>query len=163
MTSVPRTILSFGLLAILVATLPSCSSAVKGEGGVVKKMKTYHLQPTERLVTRDPAIVFERAYHLHGAVTMAEQMERAGHYYTFFWKVNDRTQPVTVRFEYRQANTGLVVKLKEEQISNVRRNNITKFSVTGPEYQADGAITAWRLTLMSNGQELVHADSFLWK
>jgi hypothetical protein len=70
---------------------------------------------------------------------------------------------VTVRFEYRQANTGLVVKLKEEQISNVRRNNITKFSVTGPEYQADGAITAWRLTLMSNGQELVHADSFLWK
>lgn len=163
MSSVARTTFSLGLLALLLLTLSSCSSAVKGEGGVVKKMKSYYLEPTAQLRTRDPSILFERSYHLHGAVTLAEQMERAGHYYTFFWKVKDRSQPVTARFEYRQANTGLTIKMKEEQITDVRRNNVTKFSIIGPEYQADGSVTAWRLTLLSNGQELVHADSFLWK
>ncbi len=127
------------------------------------KVKIYHLQPTQRLRGTDPTINFERMYYLHGAVTLAEQMERAGQYYTCFWKAEDRTQPLTVKFEYRQQKTGLVTKVKEEQISDVRRSNITKFQVTGAEYQADGPVTSWRVSLMRGKELLVNSDSYLWK
>ena len=163
MTSAARLFYSLGCIALILTALPSCSSTVRGPGGKVTKVKTYHLQPTERIRGNDPAIQFERAYYLHGAVTLAEQMERAGQYYTFFWKVVDRTQPVKLRFEYRQQKTGLTVKMKELDVTDVGRSNITKVSVIGAEYQADGPVTSWKLTILRGKDELVHVDSYLWK
>ena len=54
----------------------------------------------------DPSVAFERDYYLHGAVSNKERDARDGHYYTVMWKVTDRSQPVKVRLEYRQQNTG---------------------------------------------------------
>ncbi len=158
-----RHFFSLGCIALTLLALPSCSSTVRGPGGKVTKAKVYNLQPTQRINGSDPAIHFERSYYLHGAVTLAEQMERAGQYYTFFWKVDDRSQPVTVRFEYRQAKTGMTVKKKELEIADVRRGNVTKFSVIGSEYSVDGAVTSWRVSLLRGKEELVHSDSYLWK
>lgn len=163
MTAAARFFLSLGCIALSLTALPSCSSTVRGPGGAVTKVKTYHLQPTERLRGNDPSIIFERGYYLHGAVTLAEQMERAGQYYTFFWKVDDRTQPLTVRFEYRQQKTGFAVKVKEEQVSEIKRSNISRFSVIGPEYQSDGPVTSWRVSLVRGKDVLVNSDSYLWK
>lgn len=163
MTAAARFLLSLGCIAFALTALPSCSSTVRGPGGKVTKVKTYHLQPTERLDTTDRALTFERQYYLHGAVTLAEQMERAGHYYTIFWKVTDRTQPVTLRFEYRQQKTGLVTKVKEQEITDIRRSNVSKFNVTGAEYQADGAVTSWRVSVMRGKDVLVASESYLWK
>ena len=154
---------TLGCLAIVLMTATSCTSTIRGNGGAVKKVKTYHLQPNQRVQGNDPAVNFERSYYLHGAVTMAEQMERAGQYYTFFWKVDDRSQPVTLRFEYRQQKTGLTTKIKEEQVSDINRTNIARFNVTGPEYQADGPVTSWRLIVLRGKEELVQANSYLWK
>jgi hypothetical protein len=158
-----RLLFTLGCVAFTLLALPSCSSTVRGSGAAVTKVKTYHLQPTERVRSNDPSIQFERSYHLYGTVTLAEQMERAGQYYTFFWKTEDRTQPVSLRFEYRQSKTGLTVKVKEEQVSDIRRSNISRFSVIGPEYQADGAVNSWRLLILRGKDELVEARSYLWK
>jgi len=163
MTAAARFFLSLGCIAFALTALPSCSSTVRGPGGKVTKVKTYHLQPTERLDTTDPSLSFERQYHLHGAVTLAEQLERAGHYYTFFWKVSDRTQPVTLRFEYRQQKTGLVTKIKEQEVTDVGRSNVSKVNVTGAEYQADGAVTSWRISIVRGKDILVASESYLWK
>jgi hypothetical protein len=163
MTAAARFLFSLGCIALALTALPSCSSTVSGPGGKVTKVKTYHLQPTQRLNTTDAALNFERRYHLHGAVTLAEQMERAGQYYTAFWKVDDRASPVTLRFEYRQQKTGLVTKVKEEQVADVRRSNVTKFMVTGAEYQADGPVTAWRISVLRGKDVLVASESYLWK
>jgi len=152
------------LLAITVAAsaLVSCSSAKVGNGGTISKVKYYHLVPSKPVLVQDQAIMFERQHYLYGAATKAEVMARAGHYYTIFWKVEDRSQPVTVRFEYRQANNGLVTKIMDQEVVDVRRSNVSKFQVTGDEYTSSGRVTAWRVTLMRGKEELVSKASYLW-
>jgi hypothetical protein len=149
-------------LTVTASTFISCSSAVVGNGGRISKVNYYHLVPTKPVLVVDPAINFERQHHLFGAVTKAEVMERGGHYYTIFWKADDRTQPVTVRFEYRQANNGLTTKVLEENIDDVGRWNTTKFQVTGDEYNTNGRVTSWRVSLMRGKEELVSKASYLW-
>jgi hypothetical protein len=163
MTPGSRSIL-LRLLALLVtvSSLLSCSSASVGNGGKISKVKYYHLVPNVPLVVQDPAITFERQHYLFGAVTKTEILNRGGHYYTVFWKVDDRSQPVTVRFEYRQANNGLQTKVIEAQVDDIRRSNATKFQVTGDEYTTNGRVTAWRVTLMRGKEELVSKASYLW-
>lgn len=149
-------------MALTLCTLASCSSAQRGPGGTVSKVKIYRLDPTQRLQVADPSIRFERSHYLYGAVSHAEQMERAGQYYHVFWKVTDRSQPATVRFEYRQRETGLKVKTKEVEISDVRRSNVTDFQVTGEEFRQDGPVTAWRASIVRGKDQLVDYQSFLW-
>jgi hypothetical protein len=129
---------------------------------MITKVKPYHLQPMERPRGVDPAINFERTYRLHGAVTLAEQMARAGHYYTITWKADDRTQPATVRLEYRQRDTGMTVKVKNIQVDQIKSSNVTDFSVVGSEYSSDGPVTAWRVSLVRGKEMLASAESFLW-
>jgi hypothetical protein len=149
-------------LTVTASTLISCSSATVGSGGRISKVNYYHLVPAKPVLVVDPAINFERQHHLFGAVTKAEVMERGGHYYTVFWKADDRSQPLTVRFEYRQANNGLTTKVLEENIEDVGRWNTTKFQVTGDEYNTNGRVTSWRVSLMRGKEELVSKSSYLW-
>ncbi len=149
-------------LSVMASTLISCSSAVVGNGGRICKVNYYHLVPSKPILVMDPAINFERQHLLYGAVTKAEVMNRGGHYYTIDWKVDDRSLPVTVRFEYRQANNGLATKVLEENIDDVGRWNTTKFQVTGDEYNANGRVTSWRVTLLRGKEELVSKSSYLW-
>lgn len=148
---------------IAAFSLISCSSATKGSGGTISKVKPFFLDPTVVLRTPDPAIVFERESHLRGAYTAAEQVNRSGTYYSIFWKVDDRSQPVTVRFEYRQANTALAVKTLEQEVASVKRNNLTKFQVTGAEYTVGGRVSAWRVSLVRGKEVLVTQQSYLWE
>ncbi len=150
-------------VALAVSAVTSCSSVSKGPGGEVTKVKYYFLQPLEVLQTQDPAIRFEREHYLHGAYTAAEQVARTGHYYTVMWKAADRTQPVTVRFEYRQANTALQVKKLEQEVTDVRGSNETPFRVVGPEFATDGRVSAWKVTLLRGKEELASQASYLWK
>ena len=98
--------------ALAVFLVASCNSVSKGPGGEITKVKYYYLQPLEIIHSQDPAILFERQHYLFGAYTAAEQIARTGHYYTVMWKADDRTGPLTVRFEYRQANRALKVMIE---------------------------------------------------
>jgi len=135
-------------LTVTASALISCSSTSVGNGGKISKVKYYHLVPATPILVQDQAIMFERQHYLYGAVTKAEIM--------------NRSQPLTVRFEYRQANNGLAIKVLEEQVDDIRRSNTTKFQVTGDEYTANGRVTAWRVTLMRGKEELVSKASYLW-
>lgn len=152
------------LLALVAVpfTLLSCSSASVGNGARISRVKYYHLVPGKPISTQDPALIFERQHYLYGAVTKAEMLGRSGHYYTVFWKVDDRAEPVTVRFEYRQANNGLTTKIYEQQVDDVRRSNTSRFQVTGDEYNTGGRVTAWRVTLLRGKEELVSQRSYMW-
>ena len=164
MTAVVHNLLRLGCLLATFGILTSCSSVCKGPGGEVTKVKIYMLSTKQRFQPRvDRSIRFEQDRLLYGAITQAQRTERNGLYYQFFCKANDRTQPVTVRFEYRTQATGLKVHTKEEQVSEVKSNNTTYYQVTGSEFLDKGAVTAWRVTLLQGKEELAHADSFLWK
>jgi hypothetical protein len=150
------------LWVVVVLALSACSSVSVGPGGRINKVSYYHLLPDKPVKTKDPAIQFERDRLLYGAVTKAEIMARGGHYYTIHWKVDDPTAPVTVRFEYRQANTGLTAHRLEEEVTDVRRTNVSKFEVTGDSYNSNGRVTAWRVSLRRGNDELASQQSFLW-
>lgn len=149
-------------LALAATALVSCSSTTVGDGASISKVKYYHLIPSKPVNVADPSINFERQHHLYGAVTKAEVMARGGHYYTVFWKADDREQPVKVRLEYRQAGSGLETKVVEQEVADIRRNNTTHFQVTGDEYNSNGRVTAWRVTVMRGKAELVSKASYLW-
>lgn len=149
-------------LTVLALSQVSCSSVSKGPGGQISKVKYYYLLPLKPVQTNDVAIKFEREHYLHGAVTKKEIMDRGGHYYTIFWKAADRTQPVTVRFEYRQANSGLTSKVREEQVSEVGKSNVSKFEVTGDEFNTNGRVTAWKVSLVRGKEVLASQESYLW-
>jgi len=154
--------LRLGCLAILALFLSACSSAVDGPGGRIGKVKYYHMMPNYPPRSLDPSVLFEQQHHFYGAVTKAEIMERFGHYYTVFWKADDRTGPLTVRFEYQQAQTGLTKRVQEQIVDEVRRNNVSKFQVTGQEYLKSGRVTSWRVSVLRGKEELVSQQSALW-
>lgn len=149
-------------LALALVTLSACSTTSVGPGGKVIKVQHYHLVPGQVRTIVDPAIAFERDHHLHGAVTRAEINQRIGQYYTIFWRADDRSMPVKVLFEYRQANTGLQVKAQEHAVENPRRTQVSKFQVIGDEQQKDGRVTSWRVRLMRGTEELASQQSYLW-
>ena len=149
-------------LVLLAFGLVSCSSAVVGSGGTISKVKYYYMNPGRPVNTIDPAVDFERDYHLYGAITKAEITERFGNYYTIFWKVDDRSLPVKVRFEYRQANTGLESKIQEQEVTDIGRSNQTRFQVTGSDYSSAGRVTSWKVTIIRGNEELVSQQSYLW-
>jgi hypothetical protein len=110
-----------------------------------------------------PDVLFEYQRLLRGAVTAADYRERYGHYYTVLWKAADRDAgPVTVRFECLQALSGLQKRVQEQVVDNIRRDNVSKFQVTGEEYIKSGRVTAWRVSVLRGSEELVSQQSALW-
>ena len=142
-----------------VAALSSCASPPQG----FTKVKIYRLNPTARITAVDPSIPFEQQHLLHGAVSNDDREARGGNYYTFFWTADDRSQPVKLRFEYRQSMTRSAVKRIETEIADVRRNNVTKVQITGEEYRTNGKILSWRATLVQGGKEIGTTQSFMWQ
>lgn len=150
-------------VALVGLAVTSCTITAKGPGAEISKVKYYLLQPQEVLRTQDPAIQFERQHYLWGAFTAAEQIARTGAYYTVMWRALDRTQPVTVRFEYRQEKSALVVKTLQQEVSDLKRHNQTEFKIVGKDFEEGGRVTAWRVTLLRGKEELVSQNSYMWK
>lgn len=150
-------------LALVGFAATSCTITQKGDGADIDKVKSYNLQPLQVIRTQDPTIRFEREHYLYGAYTAAEQIARTGQYYTVLWAAHDRSQPLTVKFEFRQEKTALQVKSIEQQIAEPKKHNVTEFRVIGPDYVTGGRVTAWRVSILRGKQEIVSQDSFLWK
>ena len=144
--------------------LTSCTTSGSGEGPVrITKVNPYHLKPGRRIETEDEMVRHEQRHYLHGAITTEDFLERFGHYYTVHWKTDRTGSPVTVRLDYTQGNTGPKIHSIEEQVVPDRRSNSTKFRVTGADYQSNGPITSWKVSLIDGGQTVAESKSFLWK
>jgi hypothetical protein len=155
-----RALFSAGLGLLLM----SCSTKQVGAGATITKVNPYHLADITRPIeAEDPSIRFERDAVLHGAISNAERLERQGDYFTIFWKATDRSQPLKVRLEYRQKLTGLTVKTVEQEVTDVRRTNTTKFSFVGNEYVSHGPVTSWRASIVRGKDTLVDYKSYLWE
>jgi len=51
----------------------------------------------------------------------------------------------------------------EDQVSNVRKNNVSHFDVIGEQFQKDGRVSAWRVSLVRGKEVLASQESYLWK
>lgn len=112
--------------------------------------------------TVDAMVAFERQRVNWGAVTNSvDRLELRGHYYNFFWRTS-QPGPVTVRFEYRQANLGAYVQAREVSYDHARGTVETKFQIIGDDYIQDGRVIAWRALLISEGKIVGLTQSYLW-
>ena len=156
-----RSSLFAALASAAVLVLASCSSTTPEAPTEITGAKYVLLDPELALETPDPMINFERRQLMRGAVTKEEREDREGHYYVFWWKDSVRT-PAIVRLEFRQESTGSMVKVREKVVDEVKRKNKTYFKVTGEEYQTDGRVTAWRVSVVRDGETVATDQSYLW-
>lgn len=127
----------------------------RSPGGRTRSTRPSTVQPTY-------ALNFERQYRLHGAVTKLDQRQRAGHYFTFFWR-SKRPSDVTVRFEYRQDKLRSFVQGQEISYANARGNTRTEFKVIGDDYFDDGRVISWRCLVIEGGRIVAEHRSYLWE
>lgn len=152
------------LAAGLGLLLASCSTKQVGSGATISKVNPYHLDDAFKPITAsDPSITFDRNAILHGAISVEERQARQGNYFTIFWKAEDRSQPVTIVLEYRQKNTGHTVKKVTQEVTDIDRNNTTKFSFIGEDYVTNGPVTSWRASVVRGKETLVDYKSYLWE
>jgi hypothetical protein len=127
-----------------------------------RKVEEFLNDPKYIKPTIDPAINFERQRVNFGAVTsIVDRTELRGNYYNFFWRTR-QPGPVTVRFEYRQANLGAYVQAREVAYARVRGTMETKFQVIGDDYVFDGRVISWRALLIADGKIVGLTQSYLW-
>jgi hypothetical protein len=121
----------------------------------------YGSNQSSKSVAQQASLNFERTYRLHGAVTGADQRQRHGQYFDFFWRVK-RPSDVTVRFEYKQEKLRAFTQAKEVAYRDVHGTNRSEFRVVGDEFFDDGRVLAWRCLLMEHGRIVAEKRSFLW-
>ena len=156
--------LTSAAIALLMVSCSGLKSHKEKPPGQITNVKYYLLDPgMPNNISDDPAIPFERQYLLYGAVTQKDVNDRSGHYYTVFWDVADRSQPVKVRLEYRQQTTGMEIKSQEVEVTDVRKHNITKFQITGDEFIKKGHVMCFRVTLVQGKETLAENKSFMWE
>jgi hypothetical protein len=126
-----------------------------------RKTKLFHNDPTYFKSSIDDMISFERKRVNFGAVSNYDRQQRYGHYFTFFWRA-DRKSDVTVRLEYRQENLGSHVQAREKHYTGAKGTMKSEFAVIGDDYREDGRITAWRAVIIENGKIVALNQSFLW-
>jgi len=105
---------------------------------------------------------FERTYRMYGAITGADQRQRFGNYFDFFWRAK-RPANVTVRLEYRQEKLRSFVQAREMTYTNAKGNHKTEFAVIGDDYFNDGRVISWRCLLIENGRIVAENRSYLWE
>ena len=104
---------------------------------------------------------FERTYRLHGAITAADQRQRYGNYFDFFWRAK-RPANVTVRLEYRQEKLALICPgARSRPTPNAKGNHKTEFAMIGDDYFNDGRVISWRCLLIENGRIVAENRSYL--
>ncbi|QQL45087.1 hypothetical protein [Sulfuriroseicoccus oceanibius] len=159
-----RALVVSGAAVAGVAMMASCqSTATNDEASAISKVDYYHLKDTStRVQSQDRMVTTEAKKYLHGAVTNEECRERLGHYYTVYWKTEDKSAPVTVSFDYRQAGKDTDVHTLTEEVAAHKGKGATKFQVTGKPYLENGRVLMWRATVSQNGEVIGTERSFLW-
>jgi len=127
-----------------------------------RKVQEFLNDPRDFKPTTDQMVAFERQRVVYGAVTSSiDRVELRGHYYNFFWRTK-QPGPLTVRFEYRQANLGSYVQAKEVDYPTHKGTMETHFQVIGDDYIQDGRVISWRALLISDGKIVGLTQSYLW-
>ena len=152
------------LLATVIMLLGGTSCATsERSASAITKVKYFGLNPRDRVRTYDRMLKFEHRYYRHGAVGNEQLKKKIGHYYSVFWKTDDRSADVKLRLDYRHQETGPKNYSIEVDIDKVRRRNLTKFAVVGEVYKLLGPVTAWKISLIINGEVAGENKSFLWQ
>jgi len=151
-----RVFSTLGWLAL--SFLGACSN-----GDPALTVKQFHLREISSEKGQDPFVRGEEQRRLFGAVSIAERKLRLGQYYTIAWRNPQVGTPVRVVFEYRQAATTDKVLTMESTFGAAAKAGESEFAVIGDDYQANGRVLAWQVTLFRGSEIVAQRRSFMWR
>lgn len=125
-----------------------------------RKTKTFFNGPGF-IPGHDPMVSIQKRRAEFGAVDNLDQAQRAGDYFTFWWKAH-RQAHITVRLEYRTANLGDYVQARELYYPEAKGTYQSQFNIIGDDYADDGRVTSWRCVLIEEGKIVALTQSMLW-
>lgn len=111
----------------------------------------------------DPMARGEVQRRLYGSVSRGEREQQIGQYYTVLWSDPAVGQPVEVLFEYQQAATGSTVKRSFQRFAPEDAEGKAEFKVIGEDFQTNGRVLAWRISLRRGAREIASQQSYLWE
>ncbi|MEY2482155.1 MAG: hypothetical protein QOK24_683 [Verrucomicrobiota bacterium] len=135
-------------------------AAPRSKKSLSSSMSSNPQNPTAGIA--EASIGFERSYRLYGALTRADQAQRYGNYFDFFWRVK-RPANVTVRLEYRQEKLRSFLQAREVSYPGAKGNYKTEFAIIGDDFFSDGRVISWRCLLIENGHIVAENRSYLWE
>jgi hypothetical protein len=150
----------FRPLLLGVALLASCAGP-----RAPLEVKTFKLLDTKLDTSVDAMVRGEKMRRLHGAVSVAEQRERLGSYYTATWHdpAGAGRGGVEVIFEYQQGATASKVLRQSRTFPADATTGIADFSVIGANYRKNGRVLAWQITLSRGGRAIASERSHMWR
>lgn len=146
----------------LVAALAMGACSGSGPRDAVD-IREYHLRSLDADTGDVASLRAEKLRRLRGAVSLEQQRQRLGHYYTIRWEgpAGLESEPVRVVFKYRQTVTGSEVKTRELTAPGGEEGSL-EFQITGSGYLEGGHVLAWHLSFY-RGDKLVEShESYLW-
>lgn len=146
----------------LVPVLPALALSCCSEPQVLE-VRPLHLREIGGGDTDDPMVRGERQRRLHGAISVAEQGERLGYYYTVLWHDGAEDQAGEVVFEFQQGASGSRVKRMTHRIPAGQGAGKAEFTLLGDAYRKGGRVLAWRCKLYRGGREVASRQSYLWQ
>lgn len=129
----------------------------------VLEVRPLHLREIGGGEDADPMIRGERQRRMHGAISVAEQGEKLGYYYTVLWNDGDGSVAGEVVFEFQQGATGSRVKRMTHRIPTGEGSGKADFAIIGEDYRKGGRVLAWRCKLLRDGREVASKQSYLWQ
>jgi hypothetical protein len=145
------------VLMIAAAAMSACAERQMLE------VKPLHLREIGGDDGDDPMIRGERQRRMHGAISVAEQGEKLGYYYTVLWDDSAGTGPGEVVFEFQQGSSGSRVKRMTHRIPAGEGAGQAEFTIIGEDYRKGGRVLAWRCKLVRDGREVASKQSYLWQ
>jgi hypothetical protein len=153
----PMKLWKFPVLMIALLSLLSCG------GSPMLEVRPLHLREIGGDEGDDPMIRGERQRRMHGAISVAEQGQKLGYYYTVLWDDAAGSGPGEVVFEFQQGSTGSRVKRMTHRIPAGEGAGKAEFAIIGEDYRKGGRVLAWRCKLIRDGREVAAKQSYLWQ
>ena len=129
----------------------------------LNKIYTYLNDPEKNRPPKDNAmLVYEAKYWNHGAVLEKDKQAKKGNIFVINWQNDGRPENLTVRLDYRQANTRERVMTKTQEYRNFEGYEKTVIKVTGDDYLRGGVVNSWRISIVRDGKIVAQEKSFIW-
>jgi hypothetical protein len=129
----------------------------------LNKIYTYLNDLEKNRPPKDNAmLIYESKYWNHGAVLEKDKQAKKGNIFVINWQNNGRPENLTVRLDYRQANTRERVMTKTQEYKDFEGYEKTVIKVTGDDYLRGGVVNSWRISIVRDGKIVAQEKSFIW-
>jgi hypothetical protein len=126
------------------------------------EVKTFKVLDVKIDSSADPMVRGEKQRRLYGAVSLLEQRERLGNYYTVLWQDPAAPGEVEVLFEYQQGGTASRILRQVRRFPATAASGEAEFAIIGSNYLEHGRVLAWQITLSRGGRVIASERSYLW-